>query len=538
MSKPLEVDLDGLRAHGATVEKIGEQARQMVEGLRRSLALEGRPWGDNESGKAFEKYYLPDAEKGLAGLGALAQALSSFGSQLTAAANSFEAQDRHGAVQLHNTGGRPAEPGADDASPPGHTLPGAVGGEPRWAPSSSTADKAWDPAPPTGSDESAVPDAADRSASPSPGDTGSGTPQPTDGSTEQPGAMPGAPYPRPDRDTRPGAPPAVNSSVSADRNHSAATTPRRGETAAVPQPVGKIAPQGVTAPNAGKPPGTPWSRAGAQPPRRTADETPRPTPKPTPRRRKDPDKKPRPAPTAAPWPHTDPVAVERLARSLAARHDIDVVGFNDPHLDHLTVAEFATALDDVLTRYRVPGLRVVEISPLAGTVVATRRDDVIEIDGRMVSHWSVVLDAGVAKDRRRLAEVLAAIRSPEPVVACSTERPVYAATVRQLGRVLDLGAGGVARRRAQRALIAEYLELVGTGHYSDDLGRVLRGFKHWRSALSGRSFEHGRLEPGEALAEAFTDVVLNGRYATAPARTLHRHLVESTQGDVIHRRWE
>ena len=188
--------------------------------------------------------------------------------------------------------------------------------------------------------------------------------------------------------------------------------------------------------------------------------------------------------------------------------------------------EFLAAIDDVLTRWSVITVRRLALDTVdTGSVVRVARDRVSEAEEPRCS-WSATFDKDLAADPNTLARVLEDLRRPGAAVAHAEERPVYAATVREFGRAFDLAGGGRARRRAQRSLIGEYLS-GGHDCRGATLGRVVAGYQRWRDQLGGASFDRGRFDPGPALAEACTDVILNGDNATEPAKTLCRLLIDT-----------
>ncbi|MGW4720308.1 hypothetical protein [Nocardia sp. NPDC004260] len=147
-----------------------------------------------------------------------------------------------------------------------------------------------------------------------------------------------------------------------------------------------------------------------------------------------------------------------------------------------------------------------------------------EPDGPRLYTARIVLAAAAARDPQQLAHrVRRAVESNELVLG-SEERPVYSTVVRELGRALDVAGGFRARQRAQRVLLAEFLL---TAEKRKGLRAALDSYRIWRSRLGGCAFYGRRLHPGLALAEAFTDVHLHGGVASAPARALHRLLVET-----------
>ncbi|MBF6174891.1 hypothetical protein [Nocardia blacklockiae] len=272
-----------------------------------------------------------------------------------------------------------------------------------------------------------------------------------------------------------------------------------------------------------KPPGTPWSAsdgtAGGSTPARglargAAGAPPSDRNSSRPEAGTGADGRDR-APTWARRPAEAETALARAARALGHRHALAVSGFDGPELDAVVVGEFLAAVDDVLARWPVIAVRRVAVASLGASAVV--RVALEQASDSEAPGWYVTLDEDAAADPGLLEEMQRARHRPGAAVAHADERPVYAATVREFGRALDLAGGEQARGRAQRCLIGEYLR---GGNRAAGLGAVVAGYKRWRDQLSGASFDRGRFDPGAALADAFTDVMLNGDSASEPAKTL------------------
>jgi hypothetical protein len=179
------------------------------------------------------------------------------------------------------------------------------------------------------------------------------------------------------------------------------------------------------------------------------------------------------------------------------------------------VREFAAAVDRVLTDYPAIALDVVAVVELGHNARGVR--------WRYEPHdsaavRSITLDRRVACEPSRGAGTLESEISPD-------DPAVYAATVGELGLALNSAGGGVARRTAQRILIAEYMRVVA-GRYTT-LAELLRGYRRWRAGLTGATGEAGGFDEHRALGAAFADVVLHSERASAPAKALHAALVDA-----------
>ncbi|MEU1998871.1 hypothetical protein ABZ511_30930 [Nocardia gamkensis] len=228
----------------------------------------------------------------------------------------------------------------------------------------------------------------------------------------------------------------------------------------------------------------------------------------------------------------------RLARELAERHGVRAFGFDTPGVAVEVLTEIVAAVDDVLPRYPQIALRAIGIEELAdgGTALLEwdSPDAARDFDGAPDQHLPgaaetlptarIVLALRAATDLRQLQQTVTTAEDAGLLAPGCARRPVYSSIVRELGRALD-GAGRFrARDAARRALLTAYLPQLNPEDKSS-LNRTVSGFQEWRSRLSGHSFDRGRFQPAAALAEAFTDVVLNATQAAPPAQVLHRLLV-------------
>ncbi len=536
------------------MQEIGAEIGQVVARLRAALDAEGRWWGDDEAGKAFEKTYEPDARQAVAALEDFSTAVDGFGRDVMIAAESFQILDQVGGKRMESAaaqdagaalplgGDLPAEPvrASDVAVNPSlpeqlpgvarQTGPGQVDAEalPLQAiplphngipdPASSGGNRQGS----RGVDGGADPQAAPVGAGAGDRAVGQGLRRPVEPSA-----------------TSNAVPPSVRQ---ADRpagsEKKSATAPAPGgPTNTVAPPRAGASPPAVSAPFGRRPPGTPWSEGGlpAGPPGGSPAAA-------------RPDRPPAGAPTGAKSPApvrslvtagTDRTRQERSsppssadreimrrARELADRHGIAVSGLDTPEIDAGHVLEYLTAVDDVLTKFPVIALRYVGITPFGVRAIARVERRVTGVE-ETVSTWQADLNATLLVDVARLAEAIRAANRPGSVVAQSDTRPVYTATVREFGRAFDLAGAGQARARAQRALIAEYLR--DGGYRRVGLARVVHGYMRWRDQLSGSSFDKGRFDAPAALADAFTDVMLNGESASEPAQTLCQLLVDTAR---------
>ncbi|MFJ1454781.1 hypothetical protein [Nocardia sp. N2S4-5] len=585
MSGSMWIDPQQLRARGVAFAGIGDEVQRMSERLDQALSREGQWWGDDEAGAEVGKSYAGDAKQAILALRELARALRGFGGQVVATAETAVAADRAGRRGVEDAG-EPGPARVERALPElaAASDSGAVGARPPASnagasPSGQAAQviPASEEEPPVGMDSGGP------GSSASTGGAGAGGDTPRSGSDEVGGGA--------KRDVHRDAPDEFDgrageasggASDEADGDVGGANgdvadeskggtggaanregiAGARGQSNAAPgerehvvrqsnppsvQDSNKLPASASPAQGAPRtpsvsaradrtPPGTPWATAksppdgpspAAPPARNTGSESP-PARKPASSRplaetvaqqnipKSETSRKPAGAEAGT--------ALLRAALALGDCHGMTVSGFHDPDLDADAVGEFLAAVGDVLARYPLLPIRRLTLAAVDETAVvrvAPEPDSAADAPGRS---WYIAFDKQLATDPRRLSTVLRDRRRPGAAVAQADERPVYAATVREFGYALDVASDGQARKSAQRSLIAEYLH---GGDHTAALGYVVAGYKRWRDQLSGASFDQGRFEPGAALADAFTDVILNGHRAAEPSKTLCGLLTET-----------
>lgn len=526
MAGELQLDPDELRRHAAQLADLGDRVGRTYAGLREALAYADGSWGDDRLGAAFAEGFVPNADQLLAGQRAMEQGLHDTAAAIRNAGHGFSyadqlvgnrvtraADNRPGMVSGESTGTSP------DPVPSGPVTqhPASLSAPPRptMAPGSASPDPARGPGAgiphPTMGPGTGTPSPAGGPTTGTPNPPGAPTasssePRSSNPAVETPNQR-GRPAPAqsPDRRT-PGLVPAPTGRDVA-RNPAITAGPSRPSDAA-PARTSVSTARGIT-PWSAPPSGTP----SAQPvpgsnPQSSAPQVPRSQPQQPGDPRRDapqrPDETPRRSPLLA-W----------LARTLAQRHGVEVVGFDLPDLDEVPVREFAAAVDRVLTDYPMIVVDVVAVGDLGagGGPVCWRRES-----RKSGTVRSIVLD-------ERTAVVSSGPATERDSVAVSERSRLYADTVRAFGAALDDAGGGVARVRAQRVLIAEYMRGVA-GRYTT-LAELVRGYRQWRAGLVGAVSEIGRFEIGRALGAGFAEVVLRGGQACAPARALHTLLVDA-----------
>ncbi|MGW6331800.1 hypothetical protein [Nocardia rhamnosiphila] len=551
MSESFHIDPDAVRALAGELCGIAERAARTARDLQDALAAAGMnettaSWGDDEMGRAFAEYYVPSADEGVGALENSAAALREMGVLFAEALSAFEDLDNAGAGFVRDTAAVPEPPLSDaGAFPRTNQVRPPADFRPTHTPARTSGydlDRGT-PTPATAATPG-VDDAAASATSAPWTHTATGaresaidtSPGPVDGSPPLTGpAVATRSATGPVRtETPPGqAPHRAERPVPAAR--SSARSPWAGHTPVAQAPVeGRRAPApppNISAPNqqgstaraappdhpVGAPRGAAPGRGGG---RKHEHRLVAVTPKP---RKKSP-----PQEQVAPQPVTAS-AVLRIIDELGARYGLRIIGFDTAGLDEPTAREIAAAVDGVLERHRNIDLRGLEIADLGGALPARLERPVVtaaDRPGTRAAH--IVLDRAATTDpgtRGASVEVATGGRRPAPG---STERPLYANLVRELGRALAAEGHYAAYRLAQRTLIAEYLRIAGPEHARDPLGRIVSGYRHWRDQLSGCS-PAIRFDPAAASVEAFTEVELHADRASAPAVALHRLLMDTAR---------
>lgn len=525
----LSVDPEALRAVAARLAGFGDQAARILARLSDVMAQEGDCWGTDAPGEQFAKTYVSGAEQGTEGLRTLAGNLHSLGEGVANTVDTIEQQDAINAGGVNNAV-------ADTVSPPPNvdSSPNAVPYSPA-ASGPQPPDSASTTTPPQSN--SVRPSSSSRQpASPPTGSAQQPAATRRPVSSQQPASQPASPQSessRPQSQQPSGAQPTSQQPTSGrppgnqqSANPAAAIAGKNGappvsaapNRALRPNPAASDAtPWSKSAPP-GSPPASPWSGSSSQgssqqQPRPPSPEEPE---EPHPRRPTGTDKKRK----AEANKRSRESANARIARELAERHHIEVLGFTLPGVDEATVLEFAAAVDDVLGRHPNIGLRGVGIADLGDAAAQTEWDDGARIQ----------LALAAAIDPAGYARTIAAATESGYLVRGCAERPVYSTVLREFGRVLDAAGGLRARAAAQKTLITEYVRVVAPDYHLDPLGRTVAGYREWRSQLSGCCFPDGQFDAGSAVAEAFVEAELHGEEASAQALSLHRLLVTSVPG--------
>ncbi|MFD7841582.1 hypothetical protein ACFV4K_01400 [Nocardia sp. NPDC059764] len=206
---------------------------------------------------------------------------------------------------------------------------------------------------------------------------------------------------------------------------------------------------------------------------------------------------------------------ERIAEKLHEDWDLDVTGFDNTHVDVEVLREFARAIEDMFNRFPDTELMEVRIGPIDDDSVFAEVDP--GRDGNVHFADILTLNEHFARKPDELARRVRLNEENGHLVPGSGDRPVYSTIVHEFAHAIDFTSQMKARVDAFEALERHFDRVYG-GDAEEFLGWL-------HDELSGYSFdENGMYDHAEALAEAFTDVVLNGDLASEPAQILHDHL--------------
>ncbi|MGO4616386.1 hypothetical protein AB4305_19115 [Nocardia sp. 2YAB30] len=544
MGDSLRVDSDLAEALVNELAALADAAQQDLTRLKDTLHQEGACWGNDEPGRVIGDTYEPEAKKGLTGFQNLVDNIRGLSDGIAGVTKTFDNQDQEIGRQINAIGqngigsdGLPStSPLVEQPVAQNGLVPQSVPSS--YAPQSNTNGSTASPGSADAPVTSGQPGYQPYGNPGAPRQPGSPDYEPVDGSRTPDGLQvdPGAVAPQAVHGSPPRAVQGATPQPGRDTATPATATPTAGARPATTGGAGTPwSSRQSRTPSPRSVAGTPWSGPGSGAPGQAIPPHPTGPPpraaKPAQLHRDSKARKPKRVsakPTRVEV-ETDGAAMA-AARTLAARHDLHVVGFDTSGIAETTVHEIAAAIDNILGHYPFLNLGGIEIAELGGGEISRVAWDrpVGEPDGAKTAPW-IQLDRAAAVNPAKVAEILSAAGQSGVSISGSEEQPMYSIIVADLGRILEALAGRQPRQLAQRSLIAEYRRISGPWSGAEPLARVVRGYRQWRSQLSGRSIIRGRFHPREALVVAFAEVELCGEGACGPAKVLHRLVVESAR---------
>ncbi|AHH16459.1 hypothetical protein NONO_c16580 [Nocardia nova SH22a] len=528
MGQELSIDDARLRALMQEYESMASEARQVYDELRNDFATAGTFWGADELGDSFAETFVPDSRTLLANVNRTLEALEEERKLLAGLMDGFEDVDRRGKTALTDSdpnSQHPWEPGQNPAAAPAQARPGpaestapsdtapSVAGQPRTgatAPEVPGSDRAPGARQP-GANSGATP----RSSAPSSGDGGSDRDGSGTSGTQAPaGSMPPASGVTARPDGKGGPSQQDSAAAASKKTEGARGADARSNTPWSGKPADRASQSGPGSPRRVSAPGSRGGRSNSHPAPKISRN-----PAAAKRGRQE-DKR-------AAARHATAEEGHELAEVLMRRHGLRVIGFDTPGIELDALREIAAALDDVLTAH--PCLDVPEFALDDCGDKVTRLDWEWDPSGgeKIARVRRLTFDAATAADVETLSGKVSADAERGRISRGSGSRPLYSTIVRELGHALDVTGGLRARPLSQRTLISEYLTICGDERFDTPLGVVVADFRRWRGDLSEYGFPDGRFDSGPALADAFTEVHMNAGEAGAPARALHRLLVDT-----------
>ncbi|MQY24748.1 hypothetical protein [Nocardia aurantia] len=373
MADSFFVDESGLRATVDDLRRLADEGSQMLAALQDAVDHQRQPWGTDETGAQFAKNYVPDADRGMQNLRELVSNLHDLGDSVAAAAESFDRQDALGAAAVDR-------PNAGDPFAPSISAPPAatIVGPPPAAQTNLVATEAVSPTRATAPVSGVGPTAASPMARKpvSAGDLRSTAPErsalqpnsakPANAEADGPARQPENTVPQQDSTSEAependgagpgpttGTFPSANTSAASNSTHSKDNPPTTETRSGTPWSARGAA-------------SNPWARPAdgtqqsASPPRVSPPQNGSP-PRVSPPRRAD--RPPRPDRTGAPpkrtgqrripergTPVIDAEAL-RLVREAAARHGLELSGFDTCGIGMTAARELVAALGALLPEY-------------------------------------------------------------------------------------------------------------------------------------------------------------------------------------------
>ncbi|MEU7764907.1 alpha/beta hydrolase [Nocardia sp. NPDC049190] len=204
---------------------------------------------------------------------------------------------------------------------------------------------------------------------------------------------------------------------------------------------------------------------------------------------------------------------EQVGARLAERTGSAVFGFDLPGLDPESVREYARAVIDMRTAYPDVYVRSIGVGPLPDSVDGRSYAHIDPTNGRLYTDRIVISDRLPADPGAFQHRLQRRVDTGEALPSV-LDRPIYSLFVHEFGYAVD-HAGSLSAQHAIDDVLLEH-------YWSTHDPATVEGYQDWLGGLSNGSFdEDGVLEPREALAAAFRDVVLDRENASEPATVIY-----------------
>jgi hypothetical protein len=216
---------------------------------------------------------------------------------------------------------------------------------------------------------------------------------------------------------------------------------------------------------------------------------------------------------------------------LKTRHPhLQIVGFNNDHNpDIRAVQEFAEAIDDMLTKYPQVVLEEVNITkppPPPGMSYTYAWATPRRAGKGNTGSTTISLNADYATDWP------AYVRSVQDELDAGwafgvPDKPVYTTIIHEFGHAMDFAGSEEAHRQTEQVLEEVRQRTAPNVDYSTWVREQLSTYSFLDPNGEDRTVDPSTVEPWEVLAEAFTDVELNGENARDTSKALHKLMVDS-----------
>ncbi|WP_415842925.1 hypothetical protein, partial [Nocardia ninae] len=229
-----------------------------------------------------------------------------------------------------------------------------------------------------------------------------------------------------------------------------------------------------------------------------------------------------------------PMDATQVGEELAKDTGLLVYGFDQPGVDPAVAREIARGVVEMRTKYPHVALGSVGIGPFRHRTLAQVMPAINpETGARYAQSIKISRDFVGSLDTFR-QEVQLGVNKGRFDQAL-TNRPVFQMILHEYGHVVDFHGQRASLRPIDPSdpHSLTYVDKVLQDHYKQlaaqdpTLPNTKAGYDNWLSQLSRYSFDvNGVFNPGEAVADAFRDVELNGDRASEPAQVMHKLLTD------------